>query len=153
MWAMKIIRARPRDAARLSEIALAAKSYWKYPAHWLEQWQLLLTVTPEDIRTHETYAAVEDGTRVGFYLLAGEPPVMTLEHLWVVPERIGQGIGRKLLLHAMAQARSLGALALDIEADPHAEGFYLHMGAHRRGERTYTLDGQARSLPLLRMRL
>ncbi len=74
---------------------------------------------------------------------------MSLEHLWILPERIGQGIGRALFQHAVERAAARGATSLTIEADPHAEPFYLHMGATRVGAVTSEVDGQRRELPLL----
>lgn len=52
-----------------------------------------------------------------------------LDHLWVVPEKFGTGIGRALFQHALQQAEALGAEFLELEADPHAVGFYERMGA------------------------
>jgi hypothetical protein len=43
----------------------------------------------------------------------------------------------------------MGAAQVDVQAEPHAEGFYLHMGARRVGEFAYVLDGQPRVLPKL----
>lgn len=37
-----------------------------------------------------------------------------------------------------------------IESDPHAENFYLRMGAVRVGETPADMEGVKRSLPLLR---
>ena len=64
---------------------------------------------------------------IGFYLLAADGS--RLEHLWIVPDRIGTSIGRQLFNHAIRRAAALGASTMEIEADPNAEGFYMHMGA------------------------
>ena len=48
-------------------------------------------------------------------------------------------------------AAALGVTALSIESDPHAEGFYLRLGARRIGEVPSTLPG--RVLPLLEFRI
>ena len=90
-----------------------------------------------------------EGEPVGFYALVGEGCRIELEHLWVLPKRMGTGVGRALLEHAAGRAADLGAETLGIEADPNAEGFYRRMGARRVGETTYELDGQERILPLL----
>ena len=39
--------------------------------------------------------------------------------------------------------------AVEILADPNAEGFYRKMGAHRIGELVSEIDGQPRTLPRL----
>ena len=66
---MHITRARPDDAATLTEIAFAAKRHWGYPIAWIESWRDVLTVRPEFIAGHETYAAIDEGRAIGFYAL------------------------------------------------------------------------------------
>lgn len=44
-----------------------------------------------------------------------------------------RGIVRALLAHAVSTARSGGASAIAIDADPSAEPFYLACGARREG--------------------
>ena len=146
---MEIVRANPGDAPALSAIAWAAKSHWGYPSHWMEQWRKQLTITPNFIAENETFAAVIDRQQVAFHALLPTPDALRLEHLWVLPERIGQGIGRTLFLHAAERATARGAPSLTIEADPHAEPFYQHMGAVRAGTTTTEIDGGRRELPLL----
>lgn len=133
----------------LSLIAYAAKLHWGYPKRWMERWREGLTITPEFVEENEVYAALVEGEPVGFYALVGQGCRIELEHLWVLPERMGTGVGRALLEHAAGRAADLGAETLGIEADPNAEGFYRRMGARRVGETTYELDGRKRILPLL----
>lgn len=92
---------------------------------------------------------VRNGSALGFYTLRVGGANWELEHLWVLPSCLRQGIGRALFAHAVGQAQSQGARRLTIESDPHAEGFYLRMGARRIGTVTRELDGQPRALPLL----
>ncbi len=146
---IELVRAQPHHAGELSAIARAAKAHWGYPAHWLEQWRKLLTITPEFIRQNETFVAQRDGQAAGFYALVETPDTFSLEHLWVLPERMGQGIGRALFQHAAGRAAARGASSLTIESDPQAEPFYLHLGARRIGTVRSEVDGQPRELPLL----
>jgi GNAT superfamily N-acetyltransferase len=146
---VQIVRAIPEQAPTLTQIALAAKRHWGYADRWIEVWRDELTVLPEFIANHETYAATAEGRTVGFYALSGTADQLRLEHLWVLPEVMGQGIGRSLFAHARARAKALGYRALEIEADPNAEGFYRQMGAYRAGARVTELDGQCRELPIL----
>ena len=76
-----------------------------------------------------------------------------LEHLWVLPEQMGRGFGRRFFAHAAAFAAERGALSLTIEADPNAEPFYQRMGALRVGTRESQIDGSTRLLPLLKYAL
>ena len=68
---IRIIRARPEHAGRLTQIAHAAKSYWGYPAQWIELWHNQLTITAQYILQHEAYEAVDDegDAILGFYAL------------------------------------------------------------------------------------
>ena len=146
---MQIVRTRPEDAATLTTIAFAAKRHWGYPERWIESWHDALTVRPDFITTHETYSAVVEGRTVGFYALACKGDRMDLQHLWVLPDAMGQGIGRSLFAHALERARVLGFGVLEIESDPNADGFYERMGARRIGTRVTALEGQPRELPIL----
>jgi GNAT superfamily N-acetyltransferase len=134
---LEIQRAQPDAANTLTRIASAAKAHWGYPEQWMERWRDALTITPEFIRRNEVH--VGEGRRI------------ELEHLWVLPERMGAGVGRALFEHAVRTAASLGAGVVGIEADPNAEGFYRRMGARRVGEIVYEIDGRERVLPLLAM--
>jgi GNAT superfamily N-acetyltransferase len=150
---VEIVRAQPTDAARLSEIAWAAKASWGYPAHWLEQWRDQLTITPEFVAANETFAASLPERLIGFHALVRAAETMRLEHLWVLPAEMGRGFGRALFQHAAARAAALGAHSLTIEADPNAEPFYLHLGAVRVGAVATEIEGQRRELPILEFRL
>src|SRR6266849_8951699 len=66
---MHITRARPDDAATLTDIAFAAKRHWGYPMSWIENWRDVLIVRPEFVAGHETYAAIDAGRAVGFHAL------------------------------------------------------------------------------------
>ena len=146
---MQIVRARPEDAAELTAVAFAAKRHWGYPESWIQRWQEVLTLTPKLVAENPTFSAREDDRVVGFYSLTAEPhPDLT--HLWVLPVAMGRGIGRALFEHAVEQARALGWASFEIEADPNAERFYLHMGAKRIGTNVSEIDGARRELPLLR---
>ena len=146
---MQILRAKPDDAATLTEIAFAAKRHWGYPERWFASWTDLLTVEPRSIAEQPTYTAHLDGKAVGFYALNLGPDTMSLEHLWVLPQAMGRGIGRELFLHAIGQVRASGFKTLEIESDPNAAGFYEHMGARRVATAVTELEGQPRQLPVL----
>ena len=145
---MQIVRARPEDADTLTAVAFAAKRHWGYPEGWIQSWQEILTVTPKLVAENPTFSATEDDRVIGFYSLTAEPrPDLT--HLWVLPVAMGRGIGRALFEHAVEQARTLGLASFEIEADPNAESFYLHMGAKRIGTNVSEIEGARRELPLL----
>jgi hypothetical protein len=99
-----IRRARPEEAALLSTLARESKAHWGYSAQALEAWSADLTITAEDIRKHPTYVAETGSHVMGFYMLHMTTPAQTLEHLWVNPGSLRQGVGTRLISHAIALA-------------------------------------------------
>jgi GNAT superfamily N-acetyltransferase len=150
---MNIERANPEDAGRLTAIAFAAKGHWGYPASWLRRWEKVLTITPEYVRANPTYIAAVDGRIVGFCALVLRDGEARLDHLWVLPAEMGKGTGRALFGFAESLARSAGAACIRVESDPHAEEFYVRMGAARCGRVPADMDGTERFLPLLEKNL
>lgn len=147
MASPQIRRADPADSETLTAIAHAAKAHWGYPSEWLELWRDDLTVTPRFIVEHLTLCATLDNEIVGFAAVADGERGWELEHLWVLPEHMGRGVGRKLLAAVLTRLEEVGAPSLRIVSDPHAAGFYERLGARLVGE----VDSQpaGRRLPLL----
>ena len=76
-----------------------------------------------------------EGRVLGFsVVLPREDGDAELDGLFVEPKGWGQGVGRKLVEHAAAQARTAGARSLQVIAGPRAEGFYARCGFERTGE-------------------
>lgn len=142
-----IRRARPNEASLLTEIAHAAKRHWGYPEKWIQHWQADLTITPQFIARNEMYVATKDGKIAGCGALSFDESKAELEHMWIRPEYMGAGIGRALFNYIKKRASNLGLPALELSADPNAQGFYERMGAKRIGEVRSEIDGQPRVLP------
>lgn len=140
----------PSAADALTQIALAAKSHWGYPSHWMAQWQSVLTVTPASITAHETYVARAGEHIVAFCALRRNGDILRLEDLFVLPGRMGRGVGGSLFRCSRRRAHEMGFAFVEIESDPNAAGFYERMGAERIGTDTTILDGQPRELPVFR---
>lgn len=150
---LQIRRAQPEEAEVLSRIAFAAKAHWGYPRHWLELWKPQLTFSAAYFERNEGWVAVVKEVPLGFITLQEENGNACIENLWVLPECIGKGVGKALFLHAAGLARRRGYAILQLEADPHAAGFYEKMGMSKVGERQYEMDGQPRRLPIMEMKL
>lgn len=150
---MTIVRAAAGNADALTKIAFAAKRHWQYPEDWMRRWERVLTITPDDVSRHPTFVAVVDSELIGFCAVQIAAETAVLEHLWVLPAFMGQGVGRALFQHAETVARAAGARRLRITGDPHAELFYARMGATVYGREPASIDGQERFLPLLEKRL
>jgi len=144
---LHIRRAKPDEADVLTEIAHAAKRHWGYPESWIQQWRTDLTITPRFIAKNEMYVAINGEEIVGCCALAFNASLAELEHMWIRPEHIGAGVGRALFLHVKERAAKLRIPALELSADPNAEGFYERMGATRIGEVRSEIEGKPRILP------
>ena len=143
--------ARSGDAPALSAIALAAKAHWGYSEALLALWAEDLTITPELIRRDSYRVAERDGRPLAFLALTGEASVPSIEHFWVLPEAMGEGLGRRLLGDGLARCRRAGVTAIRIVADPNATGFYARFGALEIG--SVASRPAPRRLPLLEIRL
>ncbi|HEX2914339.1 MAG TPA: GNAT family N-acetyltransferase [Chloroflexia bacterium] len=154
--AFNIRRARPEEAALLTEITLRSKAHWGYSQPFMEAARPSLTLQPDYIKANSVYL-LETGAEVaGYYsLLPKGNNVVELDFLFIDPRYIGQGIGRKLWSHAVKIARQSGYSSMLIEADPNAEAFYQKMGALSVGERESSVIAQfpGRKLPLLEYKL
>ena len=150
MTILSFAPALPDDASVLTAIAFAAKRHWGYPEAWIQAWAADLTFTESFIATHSVTKAIvdEEVIAVGAWvdLPAGK---YELEHLWVLPSRIGEGVGRQLLQHMLAQVPT-DRFPIKIVSDPHALGFYEKMGAVLVGQLASTPEG--RFLPVMEMK-
>lgn len=148
MKPVRLRAAEPHEADDITALTVRSKGYWGYDQAFLDRVQHMLIVRPEQVRDDRIIVAERDGTLLGYYHLGGEPPAGELVDLFVDPVAIGTGLGRILWEHATNSARERGFRALELESDPHAEQFYLHMGAHRVGEREVA---SGCSLPVMRI--
>lgn len=136
----------------LSEIAFRSKAVWGYDAAFMAACRDDLRISADEIRSHTVCVAVAQAESIGFYELRGQAEHGELTNLFVAPEWIGRGVGKRLWQHTVAQARAQGQRWLDVQSDPHAEPFYLAVGARRIGLRESTVFA-GRMLPLLRYEL
>ena len=148
-----IFRGTPEYASILTDITIAAKRHWNYPEKWIQLWIPELTFSPEYIAENEVWLAEVDDVIAAYYSLKQDVEGLWLENLWVLPEYMGQGIGRQLFEHALERSRARGEPVLKIEADPNAQSFYEKMGAQRVGQHQYELDSHLRILPIMEINL
>ncbi|MFC1401468.1 MULTISPECIES: GNAT family N-acetyltransferase [Streptacidiphilus] len=143
--------ARQEEAEALSRLALRSKGHWGYDQAFLDACADELRMEPDTLAARRATVAEEDGTLLGFTTLEGEAPQGELGMLFVEPAAIGRGVGGLLFRHVLDRGRELGFDLLTIAADPHAEQFYLAMGAVRVGEvPSGSIPG--RVLPLMEVR-
>lgn len=150
---VNIRRALPKEAHVLSHIAFAAKAYWGYPDNWMEIWKPQLTFSAKYFEEIEAWAAELDNIPIAFYTLEEKSDKAWIENLWVLPDYIGKGIGKRLFVHALSCARELGYAKLQLVSDPNAVGFYVRLGMEEIDEHNYPIEGQPRFLPVMEIML
>src|SRR5581483_12437588 len=72
---------------------------------------------------------------VAFISVVESDARVVLDNLWVRPELIGRGIGRRACEHVFRLVRKRGWTQLWVVPDPPAEGFYVKAGFSDTGER------------------
>ena len=141
------------DLPDLGHVALRAKRHWQYPEQWIEAWSDSLKLRPEEFAVSRVFVAESRGRLLGFCAIAPAPPSWSLEHMWVLPEFMGRGVGTALFRAACEHVKTRGGVTLSIESDPNAEGFYIRLGARRVGRVPAHMAGTERYLPVFEMDL
>ena len=95
--------------------------------------------------------AEHTGKIVGFVAVSQKAADAEIEHLWVLPEFMSQGIGRHLFDAALEFCASERVRSIKVVADPNASGFYQRMGCEVVGDEPSRPAG--RKLPALRYTL
>jgi N-acetylglutamate synthase-like GNAT family acetyltransferase len=152
-------RIRPAEhgeAEELSSLAWHSMEYWEYSIEEMKGFYALLEVTEEFIEENPTYVMEdgETGELLGFYSIGSdEDGFFKLKNLWVAPDHIGTGIGGTLFLDACETAETMGAEEMLIISNPHAEAFFVEMGAERAGEKKVESDTFMHKFPMLKIKL
>jgi GNAT superfamily N-acetyltransferase len=127
--------ARPDEADALTALCLRAKAHWGYDADFMARSRASLTISRTLIETGRVLVAENSGQLAGMASLDPlKDGTWDLLHMFVEPAAINTGVGRRLFGDIAELARANGGTLLSIQADPHAEAFYLRMGARRSGE-------------------
>jgi len=139
------------EAAKLSDIAVASKKYWDYPDSWIDMWAPERVINPGFISSNYVRVAIQKKEIVGFSAISLNDAEAELEHMWVLPAHIKQGIGKLLLMDAMQFCKKRFVHLLRIESDPNAKAFYEKMGAYHIGY--VDSKPKPRKLPVLIMNI
>lgn len=132
----QIRHALPSEVEHLSGLAFRSKSYWGYSGQFMKACLEELTVDECYIENNPTFVIEAAGNAVGFYSLERiSAAEVELSFLFVEPDSIGKGYGRKLIIHAQEKARHLGYSKIIIQGDPNAERFYRSAGGLLVGTR------------------
>jgi ribosomal protein S18 acetylase RimI-like enzyme len=141
---MSIRNARPDEALALEALQRRSSDVW-------EEYRAQLAANPDAIEPPHS-AIAEGRVRVALDTLgrllgfAVALPVRggrcELDDLFVEPECMGRGVGRRLVDDVATRAAAAGASHLDVIANPNALGFYERLGFEITG-RAATRFGDA----------
>ena len=146
--------AGPDELEAITALAIRSKASWGYPDEFMAALRPELTFCQADLDDPRTCVEVleVDGQLIGAIRMRRRTELACLEDLWVDPEAIGQGYGRIGFERACEIGRGWGKGVMELEADPFAEPFYLHLGAVRVGMSPVTVV-PGRAVPLMRYAL
>lgn len=126
------------EAASLTALCLRSKAHWGYDSAFMKAAKPLLRIDEPEIAAGGVLVAATPGDAapcgVAAIVPLRRPRWCELSHLFVAPERFGQGVGRALFEAGVALAAARGATRLSILSDPSAAAFYERLGARRCGE-------------------
>ncbi len=149
---MEISRVVANEHQTITDITKSSKAYWGYQPEWMEMWDEELTITPNYIRGNKVYKATYQAQVVGYYSLGYiNDKVCELDNLFILPEFIGKGIGKKLLNHAIETAQFLGLNEIVLDADPNAVGFYQKHGFKEISKKETKIEGRFFSVMKLKI--
>lgn len=134
MAAPVVRRATGNDAAALTTLALRSKAVWGYDAAFMAACREELTISADAIALLPTWVIEEQGAITGFCQMRLTERVAEVAQFFIAPGGLRSGRGRRLWAHLEAAARDAGCARLEVDSDPHAEGFYRAMGMRRCGE-------------------
>jgi N-acetylglutamate synthase-like GNAT family acetyltransferase len=147
---LQIRRARPEEAALLTELTVRSKAYWGYDDAFMERARPDLEFhASKFLPDFHVYILEAEGEPLGYCsLISVDSNTVELHDLFIEPRHIGKGYGKELWNYAVNLARGLGFSRLVLTADPNAEAFYARQGAIRIGEKPSPV-GSDRKLPVM----
>lgn len=158
---MIIVKAEPTDAEVLTTISFNSKGVWNYPQEYFEIWKDELTISEEYIRDNVVFKCLDDqGEIIGYYSLVHFHEDLQLskitiakgdwlEHMFIEPQRIKQGIGSNLVTHLKEYCRTYNIKELSVLSDPNVKDFYEKQGFTFIKEYPSTIED--RTTPLLKI--
>ncbi len=149
---MRIEKATVKDAKELTELTIRSKSYWNYGVQQIEEWKNDLTITAGYILEKEVYKLFDKNQIIGYYsfFLEQNNTDIKLDNLFVAPNFIGKGIGKKLMIDFFRRILMIKFNRVLLDADPNAENFYSHLGFNVIGKLESSIAN--RHLPIMEMK-
>ncbi|WP_026728302.1 GNAT family N-acetyltransferase [Flavobacterium denitrificans] len=149
---MTIEKAKILDNETLTSITKKSKAYWGYSAEQIQKWDKSLTITQDYIRNNDTFKLIDNNLIIGYYsYFFKEGKTIKLDNLFILPEYIGKGFGKQLLLDFLNRMKDEKIEKIILDSEPNAESFYSKMGFVKIGE--FETSIKNRFMPIMEMKL
>ena len=133
---VRIIPAREKSLARINDLIVRSKSYWNWPTDYLKQALPLHEIDFSYLRSNQCFELLDVTDQLAAFLaVAISDTRVVLDNLWVRPDLIGKGVGRRACEHVFRLASEHHWTELWVVPDHPAIGFYEKMGFSDTGER------------------
>lgn len=143
--AVTIRAASPAERVALEALQRRASMHGPMYREQLAAHPDAITIPEDQIADGLVRVAEQNGRVVGFsVLLAPVAGTSELDGLFVEPDRMRTGVGRRLIADACAIARTRDATRIDVNANPQALAFYDSVGFVRVGEEQTRFGAAAR---------
>ncbi|WP_343704872.1 GNAT family N-acetyltransferase [Flavobacterium sp.] len=149
---MIIQKANISDNEILTSITKKSKAYWGYSDEQIQIWDKNLTISKDYIREHNVFKLADNDLIMGYYSFIFEnDKTVELDNLFVLPEYIGKGFGKYLLLDFLNRMKEIVIEKITLDSEPNAEEFYSKMGFVKVGEFESSIKN--RFMPIMEMKL
>lgn len=149
---MTIEKANITDNEILTSITKKSKAYWGYSDEQIQKWDKNLTISQDYIRENNVFKLVDNDLIIGYYsYVFKDEKVIELDNLFILPEHIGIGFGKYLLLDFLNRMKEEKIERIILDSEPNAESFYAKMGFVKIGE--FETSIKNRFMPIMEMKL
>ncbi len=142
--------AKLTESEILTSLSIRSISHWGYDDPFTEACSTGLSITPAKIENGIVRVLLIKNRLLGYYEFnkINFPDVYELYSMFVEPDEIGKGLGKRLWIDLERQMVERAATMLVVRSEPHAAGFYKSMGMNQIGEyKSPSIKG--RILPIL----
>jgi GNAT superfamily N-acetyltransferase len=146
--------ALPSEYKTLTDLSFRSKAVWNYPQTYFDIWVKEFTLSSDYIQNNDVFVFETNKTILGYYSLVilNEDLLVTpdikiesglwLEHMFIEPQHIGSGLGKKLFIHCIEQSELKSYEKLKTLSDPNASQFYIKMGCRYVKEYPSTIENR-----------
>jgi N-acetylglutamate synthase-like GNAT family acetyltransferase len=130
---MEIKKTNSNDITYINLLISRSKSYWNYDPDYLKASLPLIQISEIWLQQHAGFTLYNNCKILGFLGVEKFDNFWKLEHLWIDPEKINQGYGRKAIQYLCCLAMEQKIAKILLLPDPPAEKFYSRLGAQLTG--------------------